>query len=297
MRARGHAAARDDDPVPRGGLTTAPAEDPPAFDRETREAALCFFGSLGLATVPLRPREKRPLFAGWQRADPSAWRDAPVDANVGVVTGARSGDLVVLDFDGPSPAEILGVEPLELAQRTLVVRTARGWHVYTRAAGIGTCRWRGADVKAEGGLVVAPPSIHPSGHPYASLPGARRIAALSAVAGGGRALAEEQAPREAKARPDPVRPGFPRIEAARAWLLRQAPRLRRAWTVLESGAPPSHFDRSRAEFAIALSLAEGGFSQEEAVAVLLALDGGKARERGEDYTLATVRRAFALRGA
>lgn len=56
------------------------------------------------------------------------------------------------------------------------------------------------------------------------------------------------------------------------------------------------FDRSSAEFAVAL-LTEAGFTPEGVVGVLVGLPGGKARERGERYASATVRRAFAMRGS
>lgn len=259
--------------------------------------ALTLYTSLGLATTPLRPRDKRPLFPGWQRADPAAWRRAPPDANVGIVTGSRSGGLVVLDFDGVAPLDVLGEGPSALAERTLVVRTARGWHVYAREPSVRSCRWRGVDVKAEGGLVVAPPSIHPSGHRYAFLSSVRRVTSVAEITGGLEVRRSEQH----SARPrGPAAPPLrsARVEAGlvREWIDRQAPRLRRAWSVLETGGAPPGFDRSSAEFAVALSLAEAGFEPEQAVGILLGLRSGKARERGEQYASETVRRAFAMRG-
>ena len=269
----------------------------PAAGGVERGEALALYASLGFATVPLRPRDKRPLFPGWQRGDPAAWGRAPLDANVGIVTGRPSGGLVVLDFDGVETADVLGDTPAELARRTLVVRTARGWHVYAREPGVRSCRWRGVDVKAEGGLVVAPPSIHPSGHRYAFLGGVRQVAAVQAITGSfGPRCAAQHSPRPRGAAPAPLEPARVDLELVRAWIGRQAPRLRQAWTVLEEGPAPPGFDRSSAEFAVALFLAEAGFEPEEAVSVLLTLPGGKARERGVRYASATVRRAFALRG-
>ena len=130
-----------------------------------RDKWLRFYAERGLATLPLRPREKRPLRRGWRTPTPDAWVGAPADANVGILCGAPSGDLVVLDFDSrDGPREILGVRAEELAVHTLVVRTWRGWHVYARSV---NCRTHsplaGLDIRAEGSLVVAPPSVHPSG--------------------------------------------------------------------------------------------------------------------------------------
>ena len=57
------------------------------------------------------------------------------------------------------------------APKTLTVRTARGYHVYFtcgREVPCSTGRLApGADVRGDGGYVVAAPSIHPSGHVYA----------------------------------------------------------------------------------------------------------------------------------
>lgn len=67
------------------------------------------------------------------------WRDAPPDANVGILTGAPSGGLVVLDFDTrEGPEAILGMTPQQLAVVTIVVETHRGWHVYAREPGRAT---------------------------------------------------------------------------------------------------------------------------------------------------------------
>lgn len=65
---------------------------------------------------------------------------------------------------------------------TRVVRTARGWHYWYRHPGTpipNTVQLFGAtapaiDIRGDGGIVVAPPSIHPDGHRYefkSALPG------------------------------------------------------------------------------------------------------------------------------
>jgi hypothetical protein len=69
-----------------------------------RESALSYAGS-GWSIIPIRPKEKAPLVR-WQeyqhrRADPEEirrWFERWPDANIGVVTGAVSG-IVVLDVD------------------------------------------------------------------------------------------------------------------------------------------------------------------------------------------------------
>ena len=130
-------------------------------------------------------------------------------------------------------------------------------------------------------MVVAPPSVHPSGHVYAFLGECRTVIPLDAIVSSGFRDAEAAPPEG--------------LDKADAWIALQAPKLREAWQRLKE--PPSgSFDASRADFAVARCLWEGGWSEAEAVEVLLALPGSRARERGEVYANLTVSRAFAARG-
>jgi hypothetical protein len=135
--------------------------------------------------LPVRPREKRPLIR-WEelqhrRAEPTEmerWFERWPSANLGVVTGAVSG-LVVIDID---PAHG-GMDSLAEIERrhgklppTPEARTGGGGrHLYLRHPG-GEVHNRvgllpGIDLRGDGGYVVAPPSIHPSGRPYVWLEG------------------------------------------------------------------------------------------------------------------------------
>ena len=235
-----------------------------------------------MATLPLRAREKRPLHVGWRVPDPNSWVAAPPDANLGVLCGAASAGLVVLDFDTRDGVrEAMGMRAEELAIHTLVARTARGWHVYARDTSARTSSpWKGLDVRAEGSLVVAPPSIHPSGVEYEFVRADAPIAPLAGlpielvVAGQQDAVG--------------VVVDWVSVEE---WISAQAPKLRESWRLLRKGAPNEAFDRSRADFAIARCLWEGGYSVDEVVVVLQGLPGSKARERGEVYARRTALRA------
>ncbi|WP_054564678.1 bifunctional DNA primase/polymerase [Frankia sp. R43] len=139
------------------------------------------YARLDWPVVPLEPRGKRPILPDWTNTastDPDVirrwWARRP-DANVGIVTGPRSG-LAVLDLDPRSG----GAESLaELETRVgalpgtaVVVTGSDGIHFYYRRPGAKvTSRAHsfgsGLDVKADGGQVVAPPSIHPNGQRYA----------------------------------------------------------------------------------------------------------------------------------
>lgn len=160
----------------------------------------------GLAVFPLQPREKKPfgfttglhaasndpkmIEAWWlgreslplrapkhegERLPPRVLADR--QSNIGLATGARSG-CWALDIDGEAGIRSL----LELAQRygrlPLTVRqnTGKGGHLFF--AWPGELAWggeirngaskfaEGLDVRGEGGYVVLPPSVHPSGRRY-----------------------------------------------------------------------------------------------------------------------------------
>ena len=104
----------------------------------------------------------------------SWWRRWP-EANVGIRTGRESG-LVVLDVDVRHDGEA-SLETLEATyDRLPATLTAHsgggGRHLYFQHPGghlpncaqLGGCS--GLDVRADGGYIVAPPSLHQSGHRY-----------------------------------------------------------------------------------------------------------------------------------
>ena len=97
------------------------------------------------------------------------WRKWP-DANIGIATGAVSG-IVVIDIDGDNGLATLQalVNQHGPLPRTAMVKTARGWHLYfiLPAGGTIPCSTgNGLDVRGDGGYVVAPPSVHATGHVY-----------------------------------------------------------------------------------------------------------------------------------
>lgn len=105
------------------------------------------------------------------------------DAGVGIVCGAVSGGLVVLDIESPELFERWRELAASLADEEMlaalpVVASGKGRHVYFRMAapaGNKKLAMRGREVLAEtrgqGGYIVAPPSLHPSGNVYTLLSG------------------------------------------------------------------------------------------------------------------------------
>jgi len=97
-------------------------------------------------------RERRaspPEIAAWFEHDPAA--------GVGIIV--RAG-LVVVDVDLPGAFG-------EQHPATPCVRTARGWHLYFAGDVPGVHRRPWGEVRGTGSYVVAPPSVHESGHRYA----------------------------------------------------------------------------------------------------------------------------------
>ena len=144
---------------------------------------------MGIAPIPIRYRNKRPVFAWkqYQSALPKAdeiksWFQSKF-TNLAVITGHRG--LVILDFDDPATWQLWQVwieskNPVLLCQ-TYRVKTRRGQHIYLfvenppdRTLAIKTQeddpkkRRTLIDIKA-GGYCLCPPSIHPTGHIYTAI--------------------------------------------------------------------------------------------------------------------------------
>lgn len=135
------------------------------------------YARAGFAVFPCRPRGKEPITKhGFKDAacDEAQirkwWMDLP-NANVGIAAGARSG-LIVVDIDSLAGAKLVA----ELAAQ---FGTLPPTHHYTTGKGhqfffklpfdcgtVPSSAEGGLDIRADGGYVVAPPSIHPNGKTY-----------------------------------------------------------------------------------------------------------------------------------
>ena len=96
------------------------------------------------------------------------WEDDP-DANIGIATGAG---LLVIAVD-PARLGSLDALPINPIPQTGLVRTGNGgWHLYFTykknliVNSLQDALGPGIDLLAEGGYVVAPPGIHPTGQRY-----------------------------------------------------------------------------------------------------------------------------------
>lgn len=136
----------------------------------------------GYSVATLAPGKKVP----WKDTKPSLIRAKPQtmadlealfsgrnDANIGVLTGSCSGDLAVIDVDSREAWAKLDNYAIirRLKAASAVVATRRGYHLYVRLpwpAKSATIPAIG-DLKAEGGLVAAPPSVVRREHCQAQL--------------------------------------------------------------------------------------------------------------------------------
>jgi len=142
------------------------------------------YAKKGIPVFPLAPTAKTPvvkwgteattdldIITGWWTQNPAF--------NIGLVTGAKSG-IAVIDFD----TEAAWLDGNEKGLSTApTVKTAKGYHVYcNHQDGLRNFQKRvdlpGIDLRAEGGYVVAPPSIHETGVTYSWVAG-KEFEALS----------------------------------------------------------------------------------------------------------------------
>ena len=136
------------------------------------EAALNY-AQRGWPVFPVVPRRKLPLLKDWPDVASTdaecigRWWKATPKANVGVVTGSRSG-VVVVDVDPGRGGEVEGL--LSDYPTESIVRTGGGgFHLYYAAPDHDVrnrVTEQGLDVRGERGFVVAPPSEHKSGGVY-----------------------------------------------------------------------------------------------------------------------------------
>ncbi len=140
--------------------------------------------ALGIATMPILARDKRPALPTWksfQNILPSqsalrTWFESD-RYNLAVITGWEN--LVVLDFDN---RDVFARWCLTHRAETYQVQTQRGVHLYFYCQEPVECtRGDGWDVKASGGYVLAPPSIHPSGHIYTAVGSPLEIAGCRSI--------------------------------------------------------------------------------------------------------------------
>lgn len=134
----------------------------------------------GWRLFPVEARGKKPLIRAWQKeatTDNAAVRRLSRQSpgcNWGLACGVVS-DVWILDVDGDEGSTAVRELCREHGEdwlHTLTARTARGQHLYFSYPLEATIRnsagkiAHGLDVRGDGGYVIVPPSVHPSGATY-----------------------------------------------------------------------------------------------------------------------------------
>jgi len=148
------------------------------------EQALAYYDQ-GLTIIPLKQGDKTPALETWleyekerpSREQTESWFSSN-NVNIGIICGDVSNGLVVQDFDSEEAfTKFFGGNTDEIQADAPTIRTGRGIHVWYRTEEPGIRSFRveelKMDLKANGGYVVAPPSIHPNGSTYTFLNGLR----------------------------------------------------------------------------------------------------------------------------
>jgi Bifunctional DNA primase/polymerase, N-terminal/Primase C terminal 1 (PriCT-1) len=163
-----------------------------ASDRLLRRVALAF-AARGCAVFPCVPRGKAPacahgcLDATTNTTVITRWWQGNPDYNIAIACGQPS-RVVVLDIDGPDGEAALRKLEAEhgALPQTVEAITTRGRHLYFKAPAARVPNSAGQiadyiDVRGDGGYVLVPPSVHPTGKRYCwSVDSASTIAEMPA---------------------------------------------------------------------------------------------------------------------
>lgn len=239
------------------------------------DAARYYTQDLGFSVIPVVNGDKRPAvpWTEFQNRKPTneeltEWFFGH-DYQLGVVCGAVSGNLVVLDFETPeSYVEWAKRHPVEADTRT--VETGKGIHVYLRTreppAGNTKLIKDLVETRGEGGMVLAPPSRHPSGRFY-KLRGGRKPVRVTTWAA---------------------------ISEGETWGEKRHLSAESAAVTIAQGVKAG--SRNDSLFEAACLLRDGGRSPESALAVLLESNGRNDPPLPRDEVERTVKSAFSQDG-
>lgn len=124
---------------------------------------------------------KRPSITKWEAlqerpptlADVNRWRDMGFLHNIGIIGGAVSGNLIIVDLDGDEAVDRFSrAFPSLMETYTVQSGSGHGLHLYLRSDILPASKrtsqpWGNVELRANGCYVIAPPSIHPdSGRRY-----------------------------------------------------------------------------------------------------------------------------------
>lgn len=253
------------------------------------DAALAY-ARRGIPVFPLRPRGKAPITpngfkdATTDEATIRAWWKRTPRANIGIPTGEASG-WDVLDFDPRNGGDASGVIPERPPlPATQAARTGSGglhcvFQHHPSLTGKQVL-YAGVDLKADGGYIVAAPSIHPCGEPYQWLDTHELAPLPEWVAVDRGAQSPQDAPDWRTSYTPPARPAHPvSQEDAHKW-------------VTDALAKATgEGSRNRAGFWLSMQLLDNGIPDPEAA--LAAYVAACPDKPGDAYTMREALRSLA----
>ena len=138
-----------------------------------------FYWNNGFSIIPVKAKDKRPnvpTWADYQDRQPEKekiefWLKQKLFENIGVICGMASNNIVVIDIDDETIVEKLAIDLKKIYNKGhWIVKTGKGYHIYCKHNDNPGDTERDDNLhieyRANGGYVVAPPSIHPSGQQY-----------------------------------------------------------------------------------------------------------------------------------
>lgn len=143
------------------------------------------YAQRGLAVFPVKKNKHPYTMHGVKDATTDLtvirewWKRWP-DANIGIATGTVSGGLIVIDQDIDDGTGVNGVISFQKWCREknvkepdswLAITGRGGYHLYLKSAHASEFKnsvalLEGVDIRADGGYVIAPPSVHQNGRAY-----------------------------------------------------------------------------------------------------------------------------------
>ena len=141
-------------------------------------AAACGYAKLGWSVILIEPGGKKPLVK-WEKSQQTItskdqikkWWSQHPNGNIGIATGSLS-KLIVIDIDSVVGREQYIAQFGEL-HNTISQQTGKPGAIHLFFAHPGDRRYHNmagflpdVDIRADGGYVVVPPSVHPNGKTY-----------------------------------------------------------------------------------------------------------------------------------
>lgn len=136
------------------------------------EKAVWFYYKQGFSIIPLKGKKPNiPTWIDYQDRKPDEqqikyWLDEKLFKNIGIICGAVSGNLVVIDIDDANIIKELNLNLEKVVKDGgWAVKTGKGYHIYIKhkknPGDLHKNDELHIEYRSNGGYVVAPPSIHP----------------------------------------------------------------------------------------------------------------------------------------